>query len=85
MIPADLKVWAAGIKAPDWLKERDGLETNRINQLVVDATLQTSDDNIFAMGDCAACPWIGHKGNVPPRAQAAHQQASTLHKTIVNR
>ena len=85
LIPADLKVWAAGIKAPDWLKELDGLEANRINQLVVDVTLKTSDDSIFAMGDCAACPWTGHDGNVPPRAQAAHQQASTLHKTIINR
>lgn len=85
MIPADLKVWSAGIKAPDWMQDLDGLEVNRINQLVVDETLQTSDDNIFALGDCAACPWPGHDANVPPRAQAAHQQATTLAKTIVNR
>ncbi|WP_442498386.1 NAD(P)/FAD-dependent oxidoreductase [Methylobacter sp. sgz302048] len=85
MIEADLKVWAAGIKAPDWMKQLDGLETNHINQLVVDQTLKTSDDDIFAMGDCAACPWAGHDENVPPRAQAAHQQASTLYKTIFNR
>ncbi|MDP3878554.1 MAG: NAD(P)/FAD-dependent oxidoreductase [Methylobacter sp.] len=85
MIPADLKVWSAGIKAPDWMQNLDGLEVNRINQLVVDATLKTSDDNIFAIGDCAACPWPGHDGNVPPRAQAAHQQASTLSKSIINR
>lgn len=84
-IEADIKVWAAGIKAPDWLKNLDGLETNPINQLIVDSTLQTSDANIFAMGDCAACVWPGHKGNVPPRAQAAHQQATALAKTITNR
>lgn len=84
-IAADIKVWAAGIKAPDWLKDLDGLETNHINQLVVDRTLKTSDDAIFAMGDCAACAWPGHKGNVPPRAQAAHQQAETLFKSISNR
>ena len=86
-LPADLKVWAAGIKAPDWMQNIDGLETNRINQLVVDANLQTSDPNIFAMGDCAACIWAGVPGNVniPPRAQAAHQQASTLAKSIRNR
>ncbi len=82
---ADLKVWAAGIKAPDWMKNLDGLETNHINQLVVDQTLKTSDDDIFAIGDCAACAWEGHGGNVPPRAQAAHQQASAVAKTIVNR
>jgi NADH dehydrogenase len=85
VIPADLKVWAAGIKAPDWMKQLDGLETNHINQLVVDETLKTADDDIFAMGDCAACVWQGHKGNVPPRAQAAHQQASTLYKSLLNR
>ncbi len=85
-IPSELIVWAAGIKAPNFLKELDGLETNRINQLVVKQTLQTTlDENIFAFGDCAACPWIGHDGNVPPRAQAAHQQASLLVKTMKKR
>ncbi|MGR8953524.1 MAG: FAD-dependent oxidoreductase, partial [Gammaproteobacteria bacterium] len=43
------------------------------------------DETIFAMGDCAACAWAGYAGNVPPRAQAAHQQASALYKTICNR
>lgn len=85
VIDADLKVWAAGIKAPDWMKNLGGLETNHINQLVVDQTLKTSDDNIFAIGDCAACAWVGHTGNVPPRAQAAHQQASAVARTIANR
>lgn len=81
-IPAELIVWAAGVKAPDSLKEIAGLETNRINQLVVRPTLQaTRDDNIFAIGDCSACSW-GDRGNVPPRAQAAHQQASHLYSQI---
>jgi len=47
--------------------------------------LQTSDPDIFAIGDCAACEWVGHGGNVPPRAQSAHQMASTVAKTIINR
>jgi NADH dehydrogenase len=83
-IPSVLVVWAAGIKAPDFLHEIDGLETNRINQLVVNRTLQTTlDENIFAFGDCAACPWVGQAGeSVPPRAQAAHQQASMLIKSV---
>ena len=83
-IPSALVVWAAGIKAPDFLHEIDGLETNRINQLIVNRNLQTTlDENIFAFGDCAACPWPGHGDEtVPPRAQAAHQQASMLVKTI---
>ena len=77
--PAELIVWAAGVKAPDFLKDLDGLESNRINQLVVRETLQTThDDRIFAIGDCAECPWPEKKGLVPPRAQAAHQQAAHL-------
>lgn len=85
-IPSELVVWAAGIKAPDFLSELDGLETNRINQLVVKSTLQTTvDENVFAFGDCAACPWPGHDSNVPPRAQAAHQQASLLFKSMKRR
>jgi NADH:ubiquinone reductase (H+-translocating) len=83
---ADLTVWAAGIKAADVLRELGGLETNRLNQLVVLPTLQTTrDPDIFALGDCAACPWEGRDGNVPPRAQAAHQQASHLVRTIERR
>ncbi|HEY0268683.1 MAG TPA: NAD(P)/FAD-dependent oxidoreductase, partial [Methyloradius sp.] len=85
-IPSELVVWAAGIKAPDFLSNLDGLESNRINQLVVKRTLQTTlDESIFAFGDCAACPWPGHDSNVPPRAQSAHQQASMLVKTVKNR
>ena len=90
VIPAELVVWAAGIKAPDLLKDIAGLETNKLNQLVVRPTLQTTrDDAVFAFGDCAACPWPGHKGsgngNVPPRAQAAHQQASHLARELPRR
>jgi NADH dehydrogenase len=85
-VPAELVVWAAGIKAPDLLKDIAGLETNALNQLVVRPTLQTTrDDAIFAFGDCAACPWPGHKGPVPPRAQAAHQQASHLARQLRRR
>ena len=85
-IPAELVVWAAGVKAPDILESIAGLETNRLNQLVVRETLQTTrDDDIFAIGDCAACPWPGHPTPVPPRAQAAHQQASHLAKQLPRR
>jgi len=87
-IPARMVVWAAGIKAPDFLKGIDGLETNSANQLVVTLTLQTTrDPDIFAFGDCAACPWpqAGAGQMVPPRAQAAHQQASMLVKSVIHR
>jgi NADH dehydrogenase len=83
LIPSELVVWSAGVKAPDFLKDLDGLETNRINQLVVKDTLQTTrDPAIFAIGDCASCPREGSPTPVPPRAQAAHQMASHMVRQI---
>ncbi|MGF7211416.1 NADH dehydrogenase [Skermanella aerolata] len=85
-IPAELVVWAAGVKGPDFLRDLDGLEVTRSNQLVVTPTLQTTrDPDIFAMGDCASCPREGSTAPVPPRAQAAHQQATHLRKQLRNR
>ncbi len=90
LIESQLVVWAAGVKAPDFLKNFGGLETNKLNQIVVSSTLQsTLDADIFALGDCAACPCTeeegGRAGIVPPRAQAAHQQATHMYRQIQRR
>lgn len=80
-IPATLKVWCAGIKAPETLRSADAFEVNRANQIIVRSTLQTAThDNIFALGDCAEFRVGDFK--VPPRAQAAQQQANFLVKNI---
>ncbi|HEY1609036.1 MAG TPA: NAD(P)/FAD-dependent oxidoreductase [Paraburkholderia sp.] len=85
-VRADLTVWAAGITAPPVLSQLDGLTVNRMGQLIVRRTLQTElDDDVFALGDCAACAWPGNERNVPPRAQAAHQQATFLLRALGNR
>lgn len=81
---ADLVVWAAGIKAPEVLATL-GLDTNRSGQLQVsDRLLVQGQTNVYALGDCAACP-MADGGWVPPRAQAAHQQARYLLATLTRR
>lgn len=81
---ADLVVWAAGIKAPDMLATL-GLPTNRSGQLEVTGNLRVKgQDHVHALGDCAACP-TATGGWVPPRAQAAHQQASYLCQALLRR
>ncbi|MCZ4316800.1 FAD-dependent oxidoreductase [Comamonadaceae bacterium G21597-S1] len=80
-LPADLVVWAAGIKAAPGNRDY-GLEVNRSNQFVVNAKLQTSAPSVYAMGDCAACAWR-EDALVPARAQAAHQQAEYLARSLV--
>jgi NADH dehydrogenase len=82
-IASELVVWAAGVKGPDVLARLDGLEVSRSNQLVVKPTLETTrDPNIFAFGDCAYLVPPGETHPIPPRAQAAHQQASFLVKQL---
>ena len=91
-IEADLIVWAAGVKAPDFLQQIEGLNCNRAGQLLVDPTLQVQGDpSIFALGDCAGfllATDILDDGSerqrwVPPRAQSAHQMATTVGKNII--
>jgi NADH dehydrogenase len=80
--PASLCVWAAGIKAPDMLAAL-GLPTAKGGQVEVDAHLRVKGmPDLYALGDCAAC--VDGNGNaVPPRAQAAHQQADYLVTTFM--
>ncbi len=82
-IKSTITVWAAGVKGEVCLTHLDGLPVNVINQLKVNAYLQTTDASIFALGDCASCDWVDHPGKtVPARAQAAHQQAALLAQSI---
>lgn len=83
VIAADIMLWAAGVKVPEFITGIEGLETNRINQILVRPTLQVStDDAIFAIGDCAGC-LLGENRWAPPRAQTAHQMASLAGKNIL--
>jgi NADH:ubiquinone reductase (H+-translocating) len=85
VIGADLKIWAAGVRAPDVLKDIAGLETTRSNQLVVRPTLQTTrDDRIFAIGDCCYFKPDDSDRPVPPRAQAAHQMVRTAYRNVLS-
>lgn len=83
LIASDLMVWAAGIKAPEFMRNIGGLETNRINQVVVNTHLNPADDDhIHVIGDCAACP-LPNGQWVPPRAQSAHQMASLVYRNLL--
>jgi NADH dehydrogenase len=82
LIPADMIIWVAGIKGQEQAKNLADFEFNKAGQIKVKPTLQTTvDDSIFAMGDCACCILSDGK-QVPARAQAAHQQANLLVKSI---
>jgi NADH dehydrogenase len=84
-LPADMTVWAGGIQVPKVLSDI-GLPTNKLGQVIVSQTLQSIiDPAIFALGDCASCPWPEKGGAVPPRAQAAHQEAKFMFDAMRHR
>ncbi|WP_266064453.1 NAD(P)/FAD-dependent oxidoreductase [Brucella intermedia] len=83
-VPAALRIWAAGVKAPKVLKTLDGLEIGRNGQLIIKRSLQTTlDTDIYAIGDCASLTLAGEERPLPPTAQVAHQQARHLIRHLV--
>jgi NADH dehydrogenase len=83
-IPADIKVWAAGVRGVPLPHDTSPLERNRLGQFVVRPTLQTTlDDRILAIGDCSSCTLPGSERPIPPRAQAAHQMAETAYDNLL--
>ncbi len=83
LIDAHLMLWAAGVKAPEFIKQIEGLDLNRANQILVKGTLQsTQDDNVYVIGDCCACQQADGSF-VPPRAQSAHQMAQCVEHNML--
>lgn len=84
-IPAQIRVWSAGVKAPALLDDLAGLVNGRGNTLKVDSHLRTQDTCIFAIGDCANFSWTSSDGKeqtAPPRAQTAYLQAKWLSRYL---
>ncbi|MGB0834021.1 MAG: NAD(P)/FAD-dependent oxidoreductase [Psychrobium sp.] len=84
LIKADLMLWAAGVKAPDFIAKFDFFELNRANQIIVKPTLQSiNHQDIFVIGDCCACE-LPDGSWVPPRAQSAHQMATCVERNLIS-
>lgn len=83
VVEADVKIWASGVKGHDFLTGVTGLELTPNLQIKVDETLKClGTENIFALGDCAQYIEPATKKALPPTAQAAHQQANLLAKSL---
>ena len=84
-LQADIMIWAAGVKAPEFLAQIKGVETNRMGQVLVKKDLtSTFDNDIYVLGD--ACGFQNPDESwVPPRAQSAHQMASIVKENILRK
>ncbi|SAL48473.1 NAD(P)/FAD-dependent oxidoreductase [Caballeronia humi] len=85
-LASDITIWAAGVEGPPILRTLQGLPLNRLGQVIVDGELRVEfGSGIYAMGDCAACAASKGDALVPPRAQAAYQQAVYLADALARR
>lgn len=85
LISADMMIWAAGVKAANFLADLKQFDLTRNNQILVKPTLQSRlNDEIFVIGDCCACAQPDGSW-VPPRAQSAHQMATMVKHNIHSR
>src|SRR6202012_5628468 len=83
VLHADIKVWASGVKGHDFLARCTGLQITPGNQIEVDETLRCiGSDRGFALGDCARFTDPATHRPLPPTAQAAHQQANLLARSL---
>ncbi|AHK70480.1 pyridine nucleotide-disulfide oxidoreductase [Gluconobacter potus] len=74
-VSAKLRVWAAGVRAPEVTTAYGGLTINKTGQILVNPNLSSIDDErIFAMGDCSFI----QDDPLPATAQVARQQARHL-------
>jgi nitrite reductase (NADH) large subunit len=86
VIPATLVIMAAGIRPNAWIAKQAGIATDR--GILVDDGMQTSDPDIFALGECAEVG--GHVyGLVAPlydmaRVAAAHLTGDTTARFVHN-
>lgn len=83
--PADLCVWAAGIRAPEEL-QASNLKTDPIGRVMTTRCLNVEGfPELFVIGDCCHCAMSDDDPDiaVPPRAQSAHQMADITYKNII--
>jgi NADH:ubiquinone reductase (H+-translocating) len=84
-VPCELRVWASGVIGRS-LAANLKLVLDRSRRIVCDASLRCEgEDDIYAMGDCAAVldPQTGRP--LPATAQVAHQQAAYLCRRLARR
>ncbi|MFB6177448.1 MAG: NAD(P)/FAD-dependent oxidoreductase, partial [Halobaculum sp.] len=80
-LPYDVLIWTGGITGRDEFADADVDKDDRSNRVHADATFQTSDDNVFAIGDTALIEQ-GEDDVAPPTAQAAWQAAEVAGENL---
>lgn len=82
-IPSRTVVWTGGVQ-PSSVVRKAGIEVDRAGRAVTKATMETSREGVWAIGDCALIPNIAVKGAYhAPTAQNAVREATQLARNIL--
>lgn len=87
-IDADLLVWASGVRGHAFADTIPNIIADKQKRVLCDAMLRTRrasggvSETLFAIGDAAACFEEGSDKPTPATAQAAHQQARHLARSM---
>jgi len=76
-LPVDMVVFSAGIRPRDKLARESGLKLGERGGVVIDGSCRTSDERIFAIGECAAFDGQTY-GLVAPGYKMAEVAAATI-------
>ena len=83
VIPTRTVIWTGGVQ-PSPVVGESGIEVDRAGRAVTKATMATSRDGVWAIGDCARIPDVEHEGEYhAPTAQNAVREAKRLARNIV--
>ena len=83
VIPSRTIIWTGGVQPSSVVRE-SGIEVDRAGRVVVEATMQTSREGVWALGDCARVPNVDEEdGYHAPTAQNAVREAKRLAANIV--
>ncbi|MFW5929085.1 MAG: NAD(P)/FAD-dependent oxidoreductase [Halobacteriota archaeon] len=77
----DVLIWTGGVTGPEAAKEIEVDRDERSNQLRAGRDFTTSDERVFALGDCALVDQNGEMA--PPTAQAAWMAADVAADNVV--
>lgn len=85
-IKADLVIMSVGIKPNTKIAEECGLNLEDNKTISVDYNMQTSDENIFAVGDCASVKnIITNKSTWSPMGSSANKEGRCVARTIAGK
>lgn len=86
VIKADLVIMSVGIKPNTKIAEDCGLNLEEKKTISVDYNMQTSDENIFAVGDCASVKnIITNKVTWSPMGSSANKEGRCVARTIAGK